>query len=151
MSQVQVILRADVDGVGKRGDIVAVSKGYARNFLEPHGLAIPATAGAAAQATAMRRARDLKDVRDRESAETLAKAVSAKPVTVAVRAGEGGKLFGSVGISEITSAVASDSGISLERKWVLLEEPIKELGTHQVTVRPHEDVEFTLTVEVAEA
>jgi large subunit ribosomal protein L9 len=77
VSSVNVILRADVDGVGKRGDIVSVSKGYARNFLEPRGLAIAATAGAEAQAAAMRRSRDLKDVRDRESAETLAKAVSA--------------------------------------------------------------------------
>ena len=151
MSSVNVILRADVDGVGKRGDIVSVSKGYARNFLEPRGLAIAATAGAEAQAAAMRRSRDLKDVRDRESAETLAKAVSAKPVTVAHRAGEGGKLFGSVGVAEITSAVASDSGISLERKWVALDEPIKELGTHEVTVRPHADVEFTLVVVVVEA
>ena len=70
---------------------------------------------------------------------------------MAHRAGEGGKLFGSVGVAEITSAVASDSGISLERKWVALDEPIKELGTHEVTVRPHADVEFTLVVEVVEA
>lgn len=151
MSAVKVILRADVDGLGKRGDIVSVSKGYSRNFLEPHGLAIAATDGAEVQASAMRRARDLRNVKDRESAQQVASVVGAKPVTVAVRAGEGGKLYGSVGVGEITSAVATASGVSLERKWVDLDEPIKELGTHEVTVRPHEDVEFQLTVEVVEA
>jgi len=151
MSNVKVILRADLDGVGKRGDIVSVAKGYARNFLEPRGLAIPATDGAESQAKAMRRSRDLRDVRDRESAEQLASVVSAKTINLAVRAGEGGRLFGSVSVTEITSAVATQTGVSLERKWVILDEPIKELGTFAVPIRPHAEVEFMLNVEVVEA
>ena len=90
MTAVKVILRADVDGLGKRGDIVEVAKGYARNFLEPRDLAFPATEGATAQAKAMRRARDLKDAKDREGAEEIAKVLVARTIEISARAGGGG-------------------------------------------------------------
>jgi large subunit ribosomal protein L9 len=148
VSAVKVILRSDVSGLGKRGDIVEVSKGYARNFLAPRGLAMAATEGAADQAAAMRRARDIKDARDRESAEEVAKVLVARTIEVPARAGGGGRLFGSVTSTEIAEAVLAQTGIELDRKDLHLEEHIKELGTHQVTARLHADVQFPITVEV---
>ncbi len=148
MSAVKVILRSDVSGLGKRGDIVEVSKGYARNFLAPRGLAMAATEGAVDQAKAMRRARDIKDARDRESAEEVAKVLVARTIEVTARAGGGGRLFGSVTNAEIAEAVQAQTGIELDRKDLHLDEHIKELGTHQVTARLHADVQCPITVEV---
>ena len=96
MSDLKVFLRSDVSGLGKRGDIVEVSKGYVRNFLEPRGLAFLATDGAVEQAGAMRRSRDVKDAKDRESAEEIAKKLVSKKIEVVAKAGDTGRLFGSV-------------------------------------------------------
>jgi large subunit ribosomal protein L9 len=148
VSAVKVILRSDVSGLGKRGDIVEVSKGYARNFLSPRGLAMPATEGAEAQAQAMRRARDIKDARDRESAEEVAKVLVARTIEISARAGGGGRLFGSVTSTEIVAAVREQTGIELDRKDIQLDEHIKEVGTHQATAHLHSDVQFPITVEV---
>lgn len=148
MTDVKVILRADVSGLGKRGDIVEVSKGYARNFLEPRSLAFPASEGATEQAQAMRRARDLKDAKDREGAEEIAKVLVARTIEVAARAGQGGRLFGSVTSSEVAEAVAAQTGIELDRRDLQMEEHIKELGTHHVTAKLHSDVQFPITIEV---
>lgn len=148
MSAVRVILRADVSGLGKRGDIVEVSKGYARNFLAPRSLALPATDGAAAQAAAMRRARDLKDAKDREGAEEIAKVLVARTIEIPAKVGSGGRLFGSVTTTEVAEAVASQTGIELDRRVLHLDEHIKELGTHHVVARLHADVQFPITIEV---
>jgi large subunit ribosomal protein L9 len=148
VSAVKVILRGDVSGLGKRGDIVEVSKGYVRNFLEPRGLAMAATAGAQQQAEAMRRSRDLKDARDRESAEQVATVLVPKTITISVRASDAGRLFGSVTESDIVDAVRAATGIELDRKDLLLDEHIKDLGTHMVTARLHSDVQFPITLEV---
>lgn len=148
MSAVKVILRADVSGLGKRGDIVEVSKGYARNFLAPRSLALPATDGAAAQAAAMRRARDLKDAKDREGAEEIAKVLVARTIEIPAKVGSGGRLFGSVTTTEVAEAVASQTGIDLDRRVLHLDEHIKELGTHHVVARLHADVQFPITIEV---
>jgi large subunit ribosomal protein L9 len=137
-----------VAGLGKRGGVVEGSRGYARNFLARRQLANPATDGAAQQARAMRRARDLKDAKDRESAEEIAKVLVARTIEIQARAGEGGRLFGSVTSTEIADAVAAQTGIELDRKDLQLEEHIKELGTHHVTARLHSDVQFPITVEV---
>jgi large subunit ribosomal protein L9 len=151
VSAVKVILRDDVSGLGKRGDIVEVSKGYVRNFLEPRGLAMAATAGAQQQAEAMRRSRDLKDARDRESAEQVATVLVPKTITISVRASAAGRLFGSVTESDIVDAVRAATGIELDRKDLLLDEHIKDLGTHMVTARLHADVQFPITLEVVAA
>ncbi len=148
---VRVILRDDVAGVGKRGDIVEVSAGYARNYLVPRRLALKATAGAEAQAEAMRAKRAIRDAKEREGAEEIATRLVAKVISVSARAAEGGKLFGSVSAADLVSAVAAQTGIELPRSAVHLEEPIKTIGSHQVAVRPHADVEFPLTVEVSGA
>lgn len=148
MSAVKVILRSDVSGLGKRGDIVEVSKGYVRNFLEPRGLAMAATPGAEAQASAMRRSRDVKDAAQRESAEEVAKVLVARTIEVTARAGGGGRLFGSVTNTEIAEAILAQTGLEVDRKDIHLDEHIKEVGTHQATARLHADVQFPITVEV---
>jgi large subunit ribosomal protein L9 len=148
VSAVKVILRDDVSGLGKRGDIVEVSKGYVRNYLEPRGLAMAATEGAQQQAEAMRRSRDIKDARDRGSAEQIATVLVPKTITIRVRASEAGRLFGSVSETEIVDAVRAATGIELDRKDLLLEEHIKDLGSHMVTARLHSDVQFPITLDV---
>ncbi len=148
MTDVRMILRSDVAGLGKRGDIVEVSKGYARNFLRPRDLAFPASDGATAQAQAMRRSRDLKDAKDREGAEEIAKVLVARTIEIHSRAGAGGRLFGSVTNAEVADAVAEQTGIELDRKDIHMDEHIKETGTHHVTARLHADVQFPITIEV---
>ena len=144
----KVVLRSDVDQVGKKGDIVDVAAGYARNFLVPKGLAFPATPGVADQAAAMRRNRDLRDASDRAAAEEVARTLVPKVVTITARAGGEGKLFGSVTTSDVADAVAAQTGIELDRRKLHLDEPIKALGTHLVPAKLHADVEFPITVEV---
>lgn len=149
MIDVELLLRDNVDGLGRRGDVVTVAPGYARNFLIPRGLAIPATSGSQAQAEVMRRKQAAQDARDRESAEELAKQLVSRSIGVSARAGSGGKLFGSVSAVEIAAAIAKQSGIEVDRKAIHLDEHIKTTGTHQVQVRLHSEVEIPLTVEVS--
>lgn len=145
----KVILRADVDRVGKKGDILEVADGYARNFLVPRGLALKASAGAIDQAAAMRRARDVRDASERSAAEDVARRLVPQVINVAARAGAEGRLFGSVTALDIADAVETQTGIVLDRRKVQLEEPIRDVGTHRVTVKLHSEVEFPVTVEVA--
>lgn len=144
----QVILRADVDKIGKKGDVIDVADGYARNFLVPRGLAIKASKGAIDQAAAMRRARDQRDAEERGKAEEVARVLVPTPINIEAKAGPEGKLFGSVTAGDIADAVHSQTGHDLDRKQVLLDEAIKEAGTHTVQIRLHSEVEFPLTVEV---
>ncbi len=144
----KVVLRADVAQVGKKGDIIDVADGYARNFLVPKGLAFTATPGVESQATAMRRNRDLRDASDRAAAEEVAKTLVPRVVTIAARAGAEGKLFGSVTTSEIAEAVAAQTGIQIDRRKLHLDEPIKSLGQHLVPAKLHAEVEFPITVEI---
>jgi large subunit ribosomal protein L9 len=147
----RVLLRSDVDGVGKRGDIVEVAKGFARNYLFPTGRALVAGTGIERQASTMRRARDLRYVRDRDAAGTVAEVLSAKTVKVSARAGTEGRLFGSVTAADIAEAVEAQTGAVIDRRKIHLPEPIKSLGTHVVPVALHSDVQADLTVEVVAA
>jgi large subunit ribosomal protein L9 len=147
----QVILRSDVDGLGKRGDIVDVADGHARNFLLPKGKAMKASDGAVTQAAKMRRARDLRDASDRDAATTVASTLVPKVITITAKAGVEGKLFGSVTSSDIVAAVAEQTGIELDRKVLHLDEQIKTTGQHTVTAALHADVSFPITVEVVPA
>lgn len=142
-----VILRSDVAGIGKRGDIVSVADGHARNYLLPHGLAIVATEGAVAQATAMRRRRDLREAADRDSARTVAEALAAKTITIKAKAGNEGRLFGSVTAADIASALSAQAGVTLDRKKVVTQ-PIRTVGSHSAVVRLHSDVECTVKINV---
>ncbi|MEZ5267997.1 MAG: 50S ribosomal protein L9 [Microthrixaceae bacterium] len=144
----KVILRADVDGLGHRGDIVEVSKGYVRNFLEPRSLAMPATPGAVTQAASMRkRATSVTPLR-REAAEEIAKVMVSKEITIHSRAGDGGRLFGSVTAAEIVAAVAEQTEIEIDRRAIRLDEHIKSTGSHHVMARLHSDVEFPIHLDV---
>lgn len=147
----KLILKADIAGVGHRGDIVDVADGYGRNYLVPKGMAMKATRGAESQAAAMRRARDAKDAVDREAAEDVAKALVATTITISAKSAAEGKLFGSVTSADIVAAVHDQSGVQLDRKQLQLDEPIKDVGTHQVFAKLHADVAFPLTIEVVPA
>jgi large subunit ribosomal protein L9 len=144
----KVVLRADVAQVGKKGDVIDVAPGYARNFLMPKGLAFTATDGVERQAEAMRRSRDVRDASDRSAAEEVAKQLVPKIITVTAKAGAEGKLFGSITTSDVAEAVAAQAGIELDRRKLHLDEPIKDIGTHLVPAKLHADVEFPITVEV---
>jgi large subunit ribosomal protein L9 len=144
----QVILRSDVASLGKRGDICDVADGYARNYLLPRGLAIKATDGAVAQAAAMRRSRDVRDAQDRATAEEAIQRLVGETFTVSARARAGGRLYGSVGPVEVADVIAAQTGLTLDRRQVELDEPIKELGDHEVVLRFHPDVQGRITVSV---
>ena len=144
----RVILRADVKGVGNKGDVIDVTNGYGRNYLLPRGLAFTASSGAEAQAEGMRRSRDIKDAADRTAAEEVAKALVSSPVTISARVGADEKLFGSVTSADIAEAVASQTGVEIDRKQLQLAEPIRTVGTHLVPLKLHANVEFPVTVEV---
>jgi large subunit ribosomal protein L9 len=147
----KVVLRSDVPNLGKRGDIRDVADGYARNFLFPKGHAIPANSGIHQQAETMRRARETKDAHDRQAAETIARSLVAHVIRLPMRAGPEGRLFGSVTTANIADAIAEQAGVEIDRHRLQLDEPIKALGTHEVPVRLHADVEFPVTVEVVKA
>jgi large subunit ribosomal protein L9 len=144
----QVILRSDVSSLGKRGDICDVADGYARNYLLPRGLAIKATDGAVAQAAAMRRSRDVRDEQDRAEAEAAIQDLVGRSFTVTARAGAEGRLYGSVGPAEVADAIAAQAGVTVDRRQIELEEPIKVLGEHEVALRFHPDVQGRITVAV---
>jgi large subunit ribosomal protein L9 len=147
---VKVLLRSDIDGVGKRGDIIQVSDGFARNHLLPARKAIVATPGLTRQAEAMRRARDLRGARNREASEAVARALVGTAITIPARA-KGERLFGSVSAADIVRRVEEQTGAVLDRKDVGLEEPLKTVGEHSVRVELTGDVVFELTVEVTAA
>ena len=144
----KVVMRSDLAQVGKKGDIIDVADGYARNYLVPKGLAFKATPGVEAQATAMRRGRDLRDASDRSAAETVAKALVPRIITIPARAGAEGKLFGSITTTEIAEAVAAQTDIEIDRRKLHLDEPIRTVGTHRVPAKLHHDVEFPITIEI---
>jgi len=148
---VKVILREDLKGVGKRGDIVEVSDGHARNYLLPKGLALKATSGAVDQAAKMRRSRDLRDASDRDAAATIASTLVPKVITIKAKSGSEGKLFGSVTTADIAAAVEEQTGIKLDRKSLQLEEPIKSVGEHTATASLHHAVSFPIRVDVVPA
>jgi large subunit ribosomal protein L9 len=146
---VRIVLRADVDNVGKKGDIIDVADGFARNFLLPKGHAIKATEGVVEQAGAMRRSRDLKDAKDREAGETIARKLVPMVIRVSARAGAEGKLFGSITSQDVVAAVAEQAGVELDRRKVHLDDPIRTVGTHEIPVKLHSDVQFRITLEVS--
>jgi len=146
---VKVILRSDVEGVGNTGDVVEVASGYAQNFLMPKGLAMRATQGAASQAQAMQRSRDLRNIKERESAERLAQELESQTIAVQARVGQDDQLYGSVTTSEIAEAVKAQTGVELDRRDMSLEEPLRRVGVHIVEVRLHSDLRLHLTVEVS--
>ncbi len=147
----KLILRSDQQGLGKRGDIIEVADGHARNYLLPHGLAIVATDGAVSQATAMRRARDLRDAADREGAQTIASVLVSRTIRLTAKAGNEGRLYGSITAADVAHAVKEQANIELDRKKLHLPDSIKTLGEYSVTAKLHHDVEFPFMIEVVKA
>lgn len=147
----KVLLRDDVNGVGRRGDIVNVAGGFARNYLLPEGRAIVATDGVEGQATQMRRGRDLREAHDRGAAEAQATILAGAVIPISARAGGGGRLFGSIAASDVVEAVRTAKGVQIDRKHVLLADPIKEVGTFDVTIDLFSGVATVVTLEVTAA
>jgi large subunit ribosomal protein L9 len=147
----KVVLRSDVDNLGKKGDLVDVADGYARNFLVPRGLALKANAGVQKQADAMRRNREAREARDRQAAQDLAARFEGRTITIKARAGGEGRLFGSVTAHDIADAVEKQTGAEIDRRKLTLDEPLKELGGVDLQVRLHPDVVATIHVEVEAA
>lgn len=146
----KVILREDVDGLGRKGDICDVANGHFRNLLQPQGLAMKATKGAEAQAEAMRRAASLKNAASRADAEEVATTLVPSVITIAAKAGDGGRLFGSVGAAEIVEAVEAQTGVVVDRRTLNLDHPLKEIGQSMVMCKLHPEVEFPITVDIVE-
>jgi large subunit ribosomal protein L9 len=144
----KIILANDVESLGKKGDVVVVKDGYARNYLVPKGLAFMATKGAVRQAEVMRRAREESERKARDEAQERVAGFEASPVYISARSGEEGRLFGSVTSSDVARAVEEQLGHSVDRRDIRLEEPIRSLGSHPVTVHLYEGVDATVTVEV---
>ena len=146
----KLILTQEVTGLGAPGDVVEVKDGYGRNYLVPRGYAIKATRGAEKQVAQIKRAREARDIRDLGQAQQVASQLASLPVRLPTRAGEGGRLFGSVTAADVVAAVTAAGGPQLDRRRVEMD-PVKSLGSHRVTVRLHPEVEAVVTVEVVPA
>lgn len=144
----KVILKQDVKKLGKKGDVVEVAEGYARNYLLPRGLAVEASAGNLKTLEKQKEAEQRR--REVEKAEALRIAEKLKEITVVVhgKAGENGRLFGSVTAKDVAEALARDFGIKIDRRKMQLEEPIKAVGVYYIPVRLHAEVEATVKVHV---
>ena len=143
----QVILRMDVADLGRAGDVVDVKPGYARNYLIPQGLAYSASAGNVRRLEGERQQAQLTMERRKDRAESLAADLEGRSVSFKVKAGEEGRLFGSVTSVDIAEQLARE-GVTIDRRDIMLEEPIKELGVFRVPVRLHAEVRPELTVWV---
>ena len=144
----KVLLRSDVRGVGRRGDIVEVKSGYARNFLLPSGSALKASDTIELQAASMRKARDLRDATSRGAAETQRAVIEQNTITVSARAGSNGRLFGSITESDVVNAIRTATGISLDRHAIHMDEHLKEIGAATVSATLYDGVVAAVNLEV---
>ena len=144
----KLILTQEVDGLGSAGDVVEVKDGYGRNYLIPRSLGIRWTRGGEKQIESIKAARASRDVRDLDHAKEIKAKLEADAVNVKVRAGEGGRLFGAVTTTEIADAITAVSGEKVDRRTIVVVNPSKSLGTHQVSVKLHEEVSATVALNV---
>jgi large subunit ribosomal protein L9 len=144
----QVILKQDVDKVGRRGEIIDVSRGYVRNFLVPRGLAEMATPGKLEEVRHEMEEAEERDRRMAERATEIAEILNKSVITIEARTGEDERLFGSVTAANIASAIERARDVRIDRRRIRLDEPIKSLGTHQVPIQVHGDVEASVKVIV---
>ena len=145
----KVLLQADVDNLGTGGEIVKVRPGFARNYLLPRGLAVPATANNLARVEELKKAAAERKAAELVQAQELAKKLEGSSVKIARAAGAEGKMFGSVTSKDIGEAFEK-LGVEFDRKKIHLAEPIKSLGTYEVPLKLHSNVTVTLKVEVAQ-
>ena len=144
----EVILREDIDNLGSRGQVVKVAPGYARNFLLPKRLAVTATEGNKKIVEQERQSHLRKEAKAKGEAQDLAKMMGSVKVTIHSKAGENDQLFGSVSTKDISDALAAQH-YNIDRRRIVLDEPIKQLGEYKIPVKLHKDVTVELTVVVA--
>lgn len=144
----KVILQITVERLGDPGDVADVADGYARNFLIPRGLAVRAEKGAVRHAESLKRAHQTRTKAQKGEFEAIAARIIQTPVVVTARAGEEGKLFGSVTAADIAEALSAETGVAVDRRDIHLDEPIRSVGTHEVTVHLHPEVDPVVTIDV---
>jgi large subunit ribosomal protein L9 len=144
----KVILQRSIERLGDPGDVAEVADGYARNYLIPRGLAIRAEKGAVRHAESMKRAHEVRVKAQKGEFEAMAAQLIRTPVVVTARVGDEGKLFGSVTAADIAEALSAQAGVPVDRRDVHLEEPIRSVGTHEITVHLHPEVDPVVTVDV---
>ena len=144
----KLILTQEIDGLGAPGDVVEVKDGYGRNYLVPRGLGIRWSRGGEKTIESIKTARASRAVRDQDHAKDVKAKLEASPVNVQVRAGAGGRLFGSVTVSEIAHAIGETSGEPVDKRTIVVDQPIKSLGAHEVSVKLHDDVSATVSLNV---
>jgi len=142
------VLRDEVPSLGRRGDICEVADGYAQNYLIPKGLAIRATRGSEREADAMRRRREIADAAVLSEAQEMAERLAGCNIRVVARAGEAGRLYGSVNAANLAAAIAEQERVVLDPEMLEIPEPIKEVGSYVVPVKPHPEVAAEVNVEV---
>ena len=147
----KVILTKDVPELGKKGDVVDVADGYARNYLVPRSLGVKASVGNLKDAERMRQARIDSERRAREEADRIKDALTGTRVVIAARAGDEGKLFGSIGPGDVAEAIKTFVGLEVPRSNIVVQPPIRAIGLHEITVRTHPEVEFPVTLDVIPA
>jgi large subunit ribosomal protein L9 len=147
----KLILTHEVTGLGAPGDVITVKDGYGRNYLLPRGYAIAWTKGGEKQVETIRKARKSREVRDLGHAQELKAALERLNVRLATRAGESGRLFGSVTVADIAEAVAGSGGPAVDKRKIEIPTPIKTVGTHKVSVRLHPEVSATVGVTIVAA
>lgn len=148
MATTKLILTHEVSGLGSAGDIVEVKGGYARNYLVPQGFATAWTRGGQKQVDQISKARTARAAASLEEAQAIKARLEAQPVTITVRTGQAGRLFGSVSTADVADAVSAAGLGSIDRRTVEFSAPIRGTGTHEATVRLREDVTASLTLEV---
>ena len=144
----KLILTHEVDGLGAPGDVVEVKDGYGRNYLLPRGFAIRWTRGGQKQIDSIRRARQARDIRTLEEAEQIAERLRSLRVELGRRAGDGGRLFGSVNAADVAEAVTAAGGPQVDKRRIEIRNPIKSVGEHKVRIRLHPEVSATIALEV---
>ena len=147
----KIILTQEVSGLGAPGDVVEVKDGYGRNYLVPRGLALRWTRGGEKTVESIKKARSSRAVRDQDHAEQIKSKLEAQAVPVQVRAGTGGRLFGAVTTAEIAGALAAVSGEAVDKRTIVVTQPIKSLGSHQVSIKLHDEVSATVDLNVIPA
>ena len=148
----KLILTQEVDGLGSAGDVVEVRDGYGRNFLVPRGLGIRWTRGGEKQIESIRAARASREVRDLDHAKEIKAKLEGATVNLSVRAGDGGRLFGAVTVSDIAGAIAETIGEgTVDKRKIMVGNPIKSLGSHQVQVKVHDEVDAVVNLNVIPA
>jgi len=148
----KLILTQEVDGLGAAGDVVEVKDGYGRNYLVPRGLGIRWTRGGEKQIESIKAARASREVRDLDHAKEIKTKLEGTTVNLPVRAGEGGRLFGAVTVNDIAGAISNTIGEgSVDKRKILVGNPIKSLGSHQVTVKVHDELDAVVNLNVVPA